>query len=105
MILGVGTAIWIGWNLIAPDGLLFDKPLEYFAWWSLVCNVVQLLLLPLLLAGQNLQSRHDEARAAQDLNVDKKAEEEVDLVVHLLERQKAMLKTLLERQGVKVENL
>ena len=73
-----------------------------FAAWSLTCNVLQLLLLPLLLAGQNLQSRHDQARAEYDLSIDEKAEKEIDLVLQQLETQNVMLKALLERQGIKL---
>jgi uncharacterized membrane protein len=102
LILGAWTVIWIGWNLVAPERLRFDKPLEYFAWWSLACNAIQLLLLPLILAGQNLQSKHDEARADYDLSVDKKTEEEVDVIVQQLDEQNTMLRTLSER-GVKLE--
>jgi uncharacterized membrane protein len=38
---------------------------------------LQLVLLPLIMIGQNLQSRHSELRAEQDFEVNIKAEKEI----------------------------
>lgn len=39
---------------------------------------LQLVLLPLILLGQNLQSRHSEMRAEEDFEINIKAEQEIE---------------------------
>ncbi len=68
------TIIWIGWNTFAPPRLRFD-PYPAFVLWLFLSNMLQMLLMPLLMIGQNLQGRHAEARAQADFEVNLKARE------------------------------
>ncbi len=56
---------------------------------------LQLILLPLLMIGQNLQGRHTEVRAENDYRVNMKAEKEVEtILLHLETQQQTMLEIL-----------
>ena len=50
-------------------------------------SFLQLVLLPLIMIGQNLQSAHAEARAEADFEINKKAEDEIRTVLAHLENQ------------------
>lgn len=50
------TVCWLGWNVLAPRALQFDPPMA-FVFWLFISNVIQILLMPLIMVGQNLQSR------------------------------------------------
>lgn len=62
------TIFWLSWNLAAPHHLRFDPP-PSFVFWLFISNMIQILLMPLLLVGQNLQGRHGELRAEHDHKV------------------------------------
>jgi uncharacterized membrane protein len=98
----VWTVLWLGWNLLAPVRLQFD-PAMGFVLWLFISNLIQILLMPLIMVGQNIQGQHAEARAEHDLEVNVKAEEEIELVLHHLEQQNDMLIAMLEKQGIKLE--
>ena len=53
--------------------------------------------MPLIMVGQNLQGRHSEARAENDLEVNIKAEKEIELVLEHLEYQNAILIDLVKK--------
>lgn len=78
------TAAWFLWNMLAPQELRFD-PFPAFVLWVFVSNALQLLLLPLLMVGQNLQAKHAEARAEADFEVNQKAEREIEAILAHLE--------------------
>ncbi|MCX6004063.1 MAG: DUF1003 domain-containing protein, partial [Chloroflexi bacterium] len=59
------TLLWLSWNLLGPINLRFD-PLPAFALWLFISNMIQIFLMPLIMVGQNLQSRHAEMRAEAD---------------------------------------
>ena len=48
-------------NLLAPDRLQFDPPMG-FVFWLFLSNLIQILLMPLIMVGQNIIGRHAEAR-------------------------------------------
>lgn len=98
----VWTALWLGWNFLAPVNLRFDPPMG-FVFWLFISNMIQILLMPLIMVGQNIQGRHAEARAEHDLDVNVKAEEEIEVILRHLERQNGMLIALLEKMGVKLD--
>lgn len=98
----VWTALWLGWNFLAPVNLRFDPPMG-FVFWLFISNMIQILLMPLIMVGQNIQGRHAEARAEHDLDVNVKAEKEIEVILHHLERQNDMLIALLEKLGVKLD--
>ena len=49
-----------------------------FAFLLFLGNIVQLLLMPLIMVGQNLQTVHADARADADYEVNRRAEEEIE---------------------------
>ena len=92
------TTLWLGWNLMAPPSLQFDPPMS-FAFWLFISNLIQILLMPLIMVGQNIQGRHANARAENDLDINTKAEEEIELVLQHLEYQNSLLNSVLEKLG------
>jgi uncharacterized membrane protein len=96
------TALWLGWNLLAPPELQFDPPMA-FAFWLFLSNVIQMLLMPLIMVGQNIQGRHAETRAENDLEVNIKAEREIEVILRHLEYQNRILIAMLERLGVSLD--
>ena len=62
--LTVFVVVWIGWNLLAPDNLVFDR-------WGFVALTLMLSLqasyaAPLILLAQNRQADRDRVAAEQD---------------------------------------
>ena len=93
------TAMWLGWNWLAPAALQFDPPMA-FVFWLFISNVIQILLMPLIMVGQNVQGTHAELRAEHDLEVNVKAEREIEVILRHLEYQNTMLIAMLEKLGV-----
>ncbi|HET7099074.1 MAG TPA: DUF1003 domain-containing protein [Patescibacteria group bacterium] len=58
---------------------------------------LQLILLPLILIGQNLQGRHAELRAQHDYETNVKAEKEIEVVLMHMEREHKLMLDILER--------
>ena len=73
--------------------------------WLFISNCIQILLMPLIMVGQNLQSRHSEARAEHDLEINIKAEQEIETVLGHLEYQNKILIAMLEKLGVDVQTI
>ena len=67
------SILWLGWNTLAPHSVRFD-PAPAFVLWLFISNMLQILLMPLIMVGQNLQGRHSELRAQSDFEVNVKAE-------------------------------
>jgi uncharacterized membrane protein len=93
------TVIWLGWNLLAPGALQFDPPMA-FVFWLFISNLIQLLLMPLIMVGQNVQGRHSELRADHDLEVNVKAEGEIEVILQHLEYQNTILIAMVKKLGV-----
>lgn len=91
------TILWLGWNMFAPHGLRFD-PFPGFVLWLFISNMIQLLFLPLLMVGQELQGRHDEMRAEIDFEINRRAEEEIHQVLRRLEEQQKEIHELLKNR-------
>jgi len=104
LVIFVWTALWLGWNLLAPPRLQFDPPMG-FVFWLFISNLIQILLMPLIMVGQNIQGQHAEARADYDLEVNVKAEREVETILYHLELQNKMLIALVEKQGMKLDEI
>lgn len=90
------TVIWLSWNTLVPARLRFD-PYPAFVLWLFISNMVQIFLMPLIMVGQNLQSKHSEIRAEQDFNINKKAEMEIETVLKHLENQNELILQILKR--------
>jgi uncharacterized membrane protein len=103
LIVLIWTILWLGWNLLAPGELQFDPPMA-FVFWLFISNLIQLLLMPLIMVGQNVQGRHSEIRADHDLEVNVKAEAEIEVVLQHLEYQNTILIAMLEKLGVNFDD-
>jgi uncharacterized membrane protein len=79
---GIG---WILWNVLAPIEYRFD-PFPAFVLWLFISNFIQILLMPMLMIGQNLLNKYAEARAEADFAINKVAEKEIELVIEYLEK-------------------
>lgn len=90
------TFIWLGWNTLAPDHWRFD-PFPAFVLWLFLSNMIQIFLMPLIMIGQNLQSKHSELRAEQDFIINKKAETEVETILKHLENQDELILEILQK--------
>ena len=56
----VWTVLWLGWNLLAPKEMQFDPP-SAFVFWLFISNLIQIMLMPLIMVGQNILGREAEA--------------------------------------------
>lgn len=90
------TIIWLGWNTLAPNSLRFD-PFPAFVLWLFISNMIQIFLMPLIMIGQNLQSKHAELRAEEDFQINKKSETEVETILKHLENQNELILEILKR--------
>jgi uncharacterized membrane protein len=89
------TAGWLGWNAFGPKPLRFD-PFPGFVLWLFVANVLQLVLMPLIMVGQNLLALLSEKKAEVADEVRIQTTQEISLILtHINE-----VKALLEGQGV-----
>src|SRR6185437_1728053 len=96
------TISWLGWNLLAPHRLQFDPPMA-FVFGLFISNVIQLLLMPLIMVGQNILGRHAEIRADHDLDVNVRAEQEIEIILRHLEYQNAILIAMLEKLDIDLD--
>lgn len=97
LIIFVWTALWLSWNTLAPKNLSFD-PFPAFVLWLFLSNMIQIFLMPLIMIGQNLQSKHSEARSEADFEINTKAELEIETILLHLENQNEMILKILNHQ-------
>jgi len=95
-ILTIWSIGWLVWNLLGPVNLRFD-PAPAFVIWLFLSNVIQLILLPLIMIGQNLDDRHSNLRAEADYKLNKRAEEEIKVIIGHLENQNELLLEVLRK--------
>lgn len=98
----VWTVLWLGWNLLAPKELQFDPP-SAFVFWLFISNLIQIMLMPLLMVGQNILGREADERSQHDLEVNIKAEREIEVILRHLEYQNAILIAMLRKLGINVD--
>ncbi|MDD2822779.1 MAG: DUF1003 domain-containing protein [Candidatus Daviesbacteria bacterium] len=60
-------------------------------------GILQLILLPLIMVGQNLQGRYTEIRAQHDFDTNVKAEKEIETIILHLEKQDKVMMEILKR--------
>jgi uncharacterized membrane protein len=94
LIIAAWSAVWLGWNTLAPRQDRFD-PAPAFVMWLFLSNLIQIGLMPLIMVGQNLLSRHSELRSEEDFRINMKSEQEAQAILLHLEHQGAQI----ERQG------
>lgn len=95
-ILTLWTLAWVTWNLLAPVDLRFDPGPAFFI-WLFVSNILQLILLPLIMVGQNLEGKYAERRAQADFEINKKAEHEIEVIIAHLENQNELILELAKK--------
>lgn len=100
------TILWTGYNVLATEipalrWKSFD-PFPAFVAYLLISNVIQILLMPLIMVGQNLQGRHSETRAELDFEINQKAEKEVMAVLRHLEHNTDLLLQLMKHLECRV---
>lgn len=95
LIIFTWTAVWLGWNMFAPKEARFD-PYPAFVLWLFISNMIQLFLMPLIMIGQNVQSRHADLRADADLRINTKAEYEIETILSHLEYQNKIMIQILK---------
>ena len=81
---------WLAWNSLAPKAARFD-PYPAFVLWLFISNMIQLFLMPLIMIGQNIQSRAADKRAEADLAINRRAEQGVKDTLARLDRIEAFL--------------
>jgi uncharacterized membrane protein len=96
------TASWLSWNFLAPKNLVFDPPMG-FVFWLFISNVIQILLMPLIMVGQNVLGAQSEARAEHDLEINVKAEKEIEVILEHLEYQNDILIKMMAALKLDVE--
>lgn len=87
------TALWLLWNTLSPVEYRFD-PFPAFVLWLFISNMIQLLLLPLIMIGQNLLGRFSEARAQADYEVDLKSEKQAEKIMLMLDNHEKLLREI-----------
>lgn len=92
----VWTVVWLAWNIAAPAGLRFD-PAPAFVIWLFASNILQLILLPVIMVGQNIEGRAAERRAELDFEINRKAEREIEAIIAHLENHNELMLEILRK--------
>jgi uncharacterized membrane protein len=90
------TFLWLSWNIFAPAPYRFD-PAPAFVIWLFASNILQLVLLPVIMVGQNIEGRVSERRAELDYEINQKAEAEVEVIIAHLENQNELILELMRK--------
>ncbi len=90
------TTGWLSWNIWVPAEWRFD-PGPAFVIWLFISNILQLILLPVIMVGQNIEGRAAEWRAQMDFEINKKAEHEIEVIIAHLENQNELLLELVRK--------
>ena len=102
------TVVWCGYNIAASEipslrWKAFD-PFPAFVAYLLISNVIQILLMPLIMVGQNVQARHADLRAENDFEINCKAEMEIEVILLHLEHQQELLMQLVQSQSARLDS-
>ncbi len=102
------TILWTGYNILASEvpGLHWKSfdPFPAFVAYLLISNVIQILLMPLIMVGQNVQSRHSEIRAQLDFEINQKAEKEIVVILEHLEHNTDLVIQLMRHLQCRVSD-
>jgi uncharacterized membrane protein len=90
------SALWLLWNTLGPKAYRFD-PYPAFVLWLFISNLIQPLLMPLIMVGQNLQGIHAEIRAETDFRINQKSEMEIETILLRLEKQYELILEILKK--------
>jgi uncharacterized membrane protein len=97
LIIFIWTFLWLSWNIFAPKDLRFD-PYPAFVFWLFISNMIQIFLMPLIMVGQNLESKHSEIRAETDYEVNIKSEQEIGIIKQDIDEIKEMIYQLTNKK-------
>ena len=98
----LGLAGWMLWQ-----GAISKRPFDPypFAFLLFIGNIVQLLLMPLIMVGQNIQGRHAELRSDEEYQTTLTSYHDLELILARLEaqdqqlvKQSQMIEDLLRRK-------
>ena len=102
------TILWCGYNIVATEfpsiGLKAFDPFPAFVAYLLMSNVIQILLMPLIMVGQNVQGRHAEVRAELDFEINKKAEQEVMVILKNVEHNTDLMIQLMKHLDCRISD-
>lgn len=90
------TIIWLAWNMVAPVEHRFD-PAPAFVIWLFISNILQLIFLPLIMVGQNIEGRAADMRAQADYDIDERTGRVVEAALQHLENQNELLLELMKK--------
>ncbi len=102
------TICWVLWNTVLPKTFEFDPAPDFFI-FVLIASLLSLLLLPLIMVGQNLQEIKADARSEADFELNKIEEKEIDAILRHLELQNELILKILARlegevkEGIEIE--
>lgn len=86
----LAVAGWMLWQTRFTDQPFDPYP---FAFLLFLSNIVPLLLMPLIIVGQNIQGRHAEIRADEEFKTTASIYEDIEhILAHLDEQDKELLK-------------
>jgi uncharacterized membrane protein len=77
----------LGWNTLAPKPLQYD-PYPGFVLWLFISNMIQICLMPLIMIGQNVQTKSLENIENKDYKLNKKIEKDIQEIKQLLTNKK-----------------
>ena len=92
----IWTIGWLSWNILAPIGMRFD-PAPAFVIWLFASNILQLVLLPVIMVGQNIEGRAAEWRAQMDFEIDRRAQQEIEVIIAHLENQNELILEVMKK--------
>jgi uncharacterized membrane protein len=109
LVIAAWTVCWIVYNILASKvpalHLHAFDPFPAFVAYLLISNVIQIMLMPLIMVGQNLQGRHSEARAEADYAVNQKSFADTERILQRLQDQDAKLLELARTNRQILERL
>lgn len=91
------VAALAGWMLW--QGILSHQPFDPypFAFLLFMGNIVQLLLMPLIMVGQNIQGKHAELRSEEEYKTTLGSYRDLEAILQKLDEQSAALETLTKK--------
>lgn len=72
---------WMIWQVVVEQP--FDP--YPFVFMIFISNVIQLILLPLILVGQNVQNRHNQLRAEEEYQTTKTIHQDIETILTTLD--------------------
>ncbi len=89
----VFMAGWMLWQTAVTQKPFDPYP---FAFLLFMGNIVQLLLMPLIMVGQNLQGRHAEIRTEEEYNTTQSSYKDIEEILNHLNEQDIEMKKQLD---------